>query len=44
MLVQNSDKELFGKENVVSGDSVVLDSCKSWLNAAFEIINYENPE
>jgi hypothetical protein len=44
MLIQNSDRELFGKENVVSSDSVVLDRCKSWLNGAFEIISYENPE
>jgi hypothetical protein len=44
ILVQNSDRELCGKENVVSSDGVVLDRCKSWLNAAFEIISYENPE
>ena len=44
ILVQNTDNELFEKENVVSGDSVVLDRCKSWLNTAFEIISYENPE
>jgi hypothetical protein len=44
ILVQNTDRELFGKENVVSGDSVVLDRCQSWLNAAFEIISRENPE
>jgi hypothetical protein len=44
MLVPNSDRELFGRENVVSSDSVVLDRCKSWLNAAFEIIRHENPE
>jgi hypothetical protein len=44
MLVQNTDRELFGKENVVSSDRVVLDRCKSWLNAAYEIISGENPE
>jgi hypothetical protein len=44
ILVSNTDRELFGKENVVSSDSVVLDRCKSWLNAAPEITNYENPE
>ena len=26
------DRELFGKENVISSDSVILDHCKSWVN------------
>ena len=25
------DKELYGKENVISGDCIVLDNCKSWI-------------
>jgi len=26
------DKELYGKENVVTSDSIILDQCKSWIN------------
>ncbi len=26
------DRELYGKENVISSDSVILDHCKSWVN------------
>ncbi len=26
------DRELYGKENVVTSDSIILDHCKSWLN------------
>lgn len=29
---KNVDRELYGKENVISSDSVILDHCKSWLN------------
>lgn len=31
-ICKNPDRELFGKENVISSDSVVLDHCKSWIN------------
>jgi hypothetical protein len=26
------DKELWGKENVITSDSIILDHCKSWFN------------
>lgn len=26
------DRELYGKENVITSDSVILDHCKSWIN------------
>ncbi len=26
------DKELYGKENVITSDSIILDQCKSWIN------------
>ena len=26
------DRELYGKENVVTSDSVILDNCRSWIN------------
>ena len=28
------DRELYGKENVITSDSVILDNCKSWINLA----------
>ena len=29
---KNVDRELYGKENVITSDSVILDNCKSWIN------------
>lgn len=26
------DRELYGKENVITSDSIILDQCKSWVN------------
>jgi hypothetical protein len=26
------DRELYGKENVITSDSVILDHCSSWIN------------
>ena len=26
------DRELYGKENVITSDSIILDQCKSWIN------------
>ena len=26
------DRELYGKENVISSDSIILDRCRSWIN------------
>ena len=31
-ILKNVDRELYGKENVISSDSVILDHCKSWVN------------
>lgn len=31
-ILKNVDRELYGKENVISSDSVILDHCKSWGN------------
>ena len=37
-ICKNPDRELFGKENVISSDSVVLDHCKSWINLTSAIV------
>ncbi len=31
-ILKSVDRELYGKENVISSDSVVLDRCGSWIN------------
>lgn len=39
-LVRNPDSILSGMGRVVTGDSVILDNCKSWLNLSRKIIEY----
>jgi len=43
-LAPNADAMLWGKENVISSDSILLDRCGSWLNLACEIIAAKLPE
>jgi len=43
-LVPNADAELWGKKNIISSDSIILDRCGSWLNLACEIIADKLPE
>ena len=38
------DKVLSGKSNVVSGDSVIISHCKSWINLTREILADEIPD
>ncbi len=38
------DQELYGKENVVSSDSVILDRCASWVNLTWECMRQRNVE
>jgi hypothetical protein len=37
-LVPNVDTVLAGKERIVTGDSIILDVCKSWFNLSRKII------
>jgi hypothetical protein len=37
-LIPNVDAVLAGKERVVTGDSIILDECKSWFNLSRKII------
>ena len=37
-LLPDVDRQLWGKENVLSSDAIILNQCQSWLNAAAEII------
>ena len=37
-LIPNVDAVLAGKERIITGDSIILDECKSWLNLSRKII------
>jgi hypothetical protein len=37
-LIPNVDTVLAGKERIVTGDSIILDECKSWFNLSRKII------
>ena len=37
-LIPNVDSVLAGKERIVTGDSIILDECKSWFNLSRKII------
>lgn len=38
ILVDDADKVIGGKENIITGDSILLDSCTSWVNLTRDII------
>lgn len=42
-LVPNADNILSGHEKIITGDSVLLDSCKSWFNLTGMILGREIP-
>jgi len=44
LLVKNADVALEGAEGVVSGDSVILDNCRSWLNLGRWIVDKWIPD
>ena len=37
-ILRDVDRELYGKENVITSDSVILDHCASWVNLAAECL------
>lgn len=43
-LLPDVDRQLWGKENVLSSDAIILNQCKSWLNGAAEIIASRLPD
>ena len=40
-ILRDVDRSLYGKENVITSDSVILDHCGSWVNLAAECM-FEN--
>ncbi|MBP1919361.1 DUF434 domain-containing protein [Youngiibacter multivorans] len=43
-LADDSDKSMAGKERIITGDSILLDSCTSWVNLTREIILSSVPD
>ena len=37
-ILRDVDRSLYGRENVITSDSVILDRCESWVNLAAEIM------
>ena len=37
-ILRDVDRSLYGRENVITSDSVILDHCISWVNLAAECI------
>ncbi len=42
-VINNVDSVLSGLGNVITGDAIILDKCKSWINLARKIIDKEFP-
>lgn len=40
-VVGDVDKRLYGKENVITGDAIILDRCRSWFNLVRRAIDLE---
>jgi len=43
-LVSNADSCLYRQERIVTGDSFVLDTCRSWFNLARQIVSESIPQ
>ena len=43
-ILKEVDRELYGKELVVTSDSIILDHCKSWVDLSAECLRRENME
>ena len=37
-IMRDVDRELYGKENIITSDSIILDHCISWINLAAECL------
>jgi len=43
-LIYKVDQTLYEKEYVVTGDAIILDHCKSWVNLCYDIITEQFPK
>jgi hypothetical protein len=40
-VINDVDKNLYGKENVITSDAIILDNCVSWFNLTERAIESE---
>ena len=40
-VINDVDKNLYGKENVITSDAIILDNCASWFNLTERVIEAE---
>ena len=43
-ILREVDRELYGKENVITSDSIILDHCISWVNLTAECLKRKGKE
>ena len=43
-ILREVDRELYGKEHVITSDSIILDHCVSWINLTSECLKRRNKE
>ena len=43
-ILRDVDRELYGKENVVTSDSIILDHCISWVNLTPECLERQGKD
>ena len=43
-ILRDVDRELYGKENVITSDSIILDHCISWVNLTAECLKRKQKE
>ena len=44
LIQKNVDRELYGKENVITSDSIILDHCGSWINLTARYMEQQGRE
>ena len=44
LILREVDRELYGKENVITSDSIILDHCVSWVNLTPECLKRRHKE
>ena len=40
-IMRDVDRELYGKENIITSDSIILDHCISWINLTAECLKFK---
>ena len=43
-ILRDVDRALYGKEGVITSDSIILDHCSSWINLTSECLKRKNKQ